>query len=199
MRTATVQPDAPAQEAWRDLTLSLRSWLRKRVADPATADDLVQTVFLRVHERGRQLHDVERLVPWVWSIARHALIDHYRQRRPHVPLLAAEVAQPDPVADELAGLAHWLAAQIDAVPEKYREALRLTELEGLTMDQASKQLGLSVSGVKSRVRRGRALLKAALLRCCAVELDQAGQPVDYVRRRQPGQVTACCATECETG
>jgi RNA polymerase sigma-70 factor (ECF subfamily) len=58
----------------------------------------------------------------------------------------------------------------------------LTEIDGLTMRAAADALGLSVSGAKSRVQRGRALLRARLLRCCAVEVDARGRPFAFEGR-----------------
>ena len=78
----------------------------------------------------------------------------------------------------------WLAATIQTLPEPYREALTLVELEGLTQREAAERLGISHSGLKSRVQRGRALLRRALVRCCDVELDRAGRLIDY-RERAP--------------
>lgn len=210
-RVAEAEPAAPTPivgaagnaartaAAWQTLATTLWGWLRRRVADDATADDLLQTVFLRVHERGGQLRDPDRLDAWVWQVARHTLLDHHRTRRPSVDLEAAaadpalSVAAESP--DELAALAAWLAAQIDALPAEQAEALRLTELEGLTMQQAAARLGLSVSGAKSRVQRGRAELRRMLLRCCEVELDRQGAPVDFRRKRLGSGCEGGCAAD----
>ncbi|MCB9739492.1 MAG: sigma-70 family RNA polymerase sigma factor [Deltaproteobacteria bacterium] len=181
-----------AEDAYRSFGGTLRGWIRRRVADDATADDLLQTVLLRVHERQGQLDDRERLAPWVFRIARNVVADHHRGAR---PMLALDDADPTATAiepdepDELAGLALWLAWQIDTLPEHYRDALRRTELQGQTMAEAAAALGLSVSGTKSRVQRGRALLAGKLRRCCEVELDHAGRPVDY--RALPGGCADC--------
>jgi RNA polymerase sigma-70 factor (ECF subfamily) len=75
---------------------------------------------------------------------------------------------------------------IDNLPEPYREAIVLTELEGLTQQQLAERAGLSLSGAKSRVQRGRAMLKAELEACCRFEFDQRGRVMDCEpRRRQP--------------
>ena len=76
---------------------------------------------------------------------------------------------------------------VGALPDAYRETLRLTEYEGLSQKQLSEQLGISFSGAKSRVQRARAKIKEQLLDCCHFELDHAGRIIDY----QPH--CACCA------
>jgi RNA polymerase sigma-70 factor, ECF subfamily len=82
---------------------------------------------------------------------------------------------------------------VDALPNAYREALRLTEYEGLSQKQLSTQLGISFSGAKSRVQRARAKIKQQLLDCCHFQLDHAGRIIDY----QPH--CACCSGgNCDT-
>ena len=73
---------------------------------------------------------------------------------------------------------------IRTLPARYAEALLLTDIDGLTQAAAAERLGLSLSGMKSRVQRGRRLLKQTLLRCCAVELDRRGGVVDSYPRGQ---------------
>ncbi len=73
----------------------------------------------------------------------------------------------------------WLQPMLETLPKKYRHALRLTELEGMTQQGLARELGLSLSAAKMRVRRGREKLKAALLDCCHFELDRRGNILDY--------------------
>jgi RNA polymerase sigma-70 factor, ECF subfamily len=71
---------------------------------------------------------------------------------------------------------------IEALPESYRHAIRLTELRGVAQSEAAKQTGLSVSGMKTRVQRGRRKLKTMLLQCCEIELDNRRGVVAYQLR-----------------
>jgi RNA polymerase sigma-70 factor (ECF subfamily) len=73
---------------------------------------------------------------------------------------------------------------IDRLPDPYRQALTLTELEGRTQRELADALGLSLSGAKSRVQRGREQLKELILACCHVEVDRRGGVVDYEPRRE---------------
>ena len=68
---------------------------------------------------------------------------------------------------------------IDDLPSAYREALTLTEIDGLTQAEMGRRLGLSLSGAKSRVQRGRAIVRDQLLDCCHVELDRRRHIIDY--------------------
>ncbi|MEZ4384546.1 MAG: RNA polymerase sigma factor SigZ [Nannocystaceae bacterium] len=200
-------PVVDAEALFRDFAGALRGFLRARTADDATADDLVQEVFLKIHRSAGELRDGDRVGGWVFQIARNVLADHYRrgdgrpERRNHADAALHLERAVDEAADlEAEGAAAqnrqlglWLAATIQALPEPYREALTLVELEGLSQREAAERLGISHSGLKSRVQRGRAQLRRALARCCDVELDRAGRLIDY-RERAPscGGDGPCC-------
>jgi RNA polymerase sigma-70 factor (ECF subfamily) len=94
------------------------------------------------------------------------------------------------VGEELAG---YLAPFVATLPSPYREALTLVELEGLTQSQAAVMLGVSLSGMKSRVQRGRARLRKALEDCCDVALDARGRVVGFEPRPDGRLPDGCCA------
>jgi RNA polymerase sigma-70 factor (ECF subfamily) len=76
---------------------------------------------------------------------------------------------------------------IEELPDEYQVALRLTELEGLTQQELAARTGLSLSGAKSRVQRGRKMLREMLLACCHFEFDRHGKVIDYYPECQ------CCS------
>ena len=92
----------------------------------------------------------------------------------------------------------FIRGAVAGLPEPYREALLLTEYEGLTQQQLAERVGISLSGAKSRVQRGREKLKQILLDCCHVELDRRGGIIDY-----QGQCDCCanghCGPDCAPG
>ncbi|WP_214626422.1 sigma factor-like helix-turn-helix DNA-binding protein [Paenibacillus agaridevorans] len=65
------------------------------------------------------------------------------------------------------------------MPDKYREALELSELQGMSQKQLSEHLNISYSGAKSRVQRGRELVKEMMTSCCTIEADHYGNIVEY--------------------
>lgn len=176
------------EEIYQQFASQLRRFIQKRVADPEAAEDILQEVFLRIHNRIATLRSDDRVQSWVYQIARNAIIDHYRSAR-----LAAGVPEAlasDPEEEEEAAareLAPAIRQFLQCLPEEYRLPLILTEYQGKTQQQVADQLGLSLSGAKSRVQRGREKLKSLLLDCCHFELDQGGRVIDYIPRQD------CCA------
>jgi RNA polymerase sigma-70 factor (ECF subfamily) len=175
---------------WNDFGARLKAFIRSRVEDEAAADDLLQEVFLRIHTRMATLQDSDRLESWMYQIARHAVIDHYRSRK---NLLGLSDALPDPgelfpEPDAADQLAQSMRGMVDDLPEPYRQALVLTEYEGLSQQALADRLGISLSGAKSRVQRARQKIKDSLLTCCHFEFDRYGRVVDYWQH-------CCCCGE----
>jgi RNA polymerase sigma-70 factor (ECF subfamily) len=81
--------------------------------------------------------------------------------------------------DVVSELIPCIQEMIDDLPADYRQALILTEYEGLTQKELAQRLGISLSGAKSRVQRAREKLKIMLLNCCHFEFDRLGRVVDY--------------------
>ncbi len=189
-----------AEGAWQDLTRALRSYVGRRVSSREDRDDLVQDVLLRVY-RGRDgLKGRDAAGPWIYKIAHNAVVDHWRRKgRPaHVSADEAEAAMaklavPNDDGDRLQqALATYVASLVPGLPSPYRETLQLTEIEGLTNAEAARRLGVSLSAVKSRVLRGRKLLREAVARCCALEIGATGRVVDCTPRAG-GSCGATCA------
>ena len=188
---------AEAQEIWQHINNDLRAFIAKRVANEAEADDIVQDIWLKMQRGFDGLKDQSRLISWIYQIARHAIIDHYRLlgRRREMPAgLAAdlEAYQSLPAGQAMsedpgrfrAELAGCLRPMIERLSKEYRQAVMLVDLEGLTQQKAAAQLGLSLSGIKSRVQRGRRQLKGMLEACCTIELDRRRGVTDYEVRDQ---------------
>ena len=169
------------ERIYLDFDTDLRRFLRSRIRNPAAVDDVLQETYLRIHRYAGSLRENDRLQSWVYQITRNALVDYYRRQRESVEL-PESLAMPDdsnddnPAARELAGSMRRL---IGCLPEKYQQALLLTEFEGLKQHELAEHLGLSLSGAKSRVQRAREKLKETLLDCCHVELDRRGQVLSY--------------------
>jgi len=160
-----------------DFAAPLRAFITRRMPNGMDPDDIVQEVFVRIHERLPALRDTERLDAWIFQIARNVLADLFRERRRR-DALAKRIAferggEPanDEEPDGAAELTPCLAPMIAQLAHPYREAIELTELQGVTQVEAARRAGLSISGMKSRVQRGREQLKSMLLACCEIELD----------------------------
>jgi len=171
--TTTAPPD-------QELIGRLRRFVARRVR-PDDVDDVVGEILLRVVEGRNRLRTPEAAEAWIVQVARSAVADHYRapitrRERAHDEVAAlidggADEA-PDPASDDAAGaLTGCLEPMVDDLPAEFADALRATDLGGETQRAAAERLGLSHSGMKSRVQRARDELRRQIVDCCRVELD----------------------------
>jgi RNA polymerase sigma-70 factor, ECF subfamily len=186
------------ERVWEEFHAPLQQFIRRRVSDEATAEDILQDVFLRIHQHMDALKDVRKLEGWIYQVTRHAIIDAYRGRRPETTLETAEALDlPEELPDDdiVSELLPSVRAMVRNLPEQDRQALVLTEYQGLTQKELAQRLGLSLSGAKSRVQRAREKLKQQLLECCHFELDRRGHIIDYQPRCCRCETVACCGDE----
>jgi RNA polymerase sigma-70 factor, ECF subfamily len=166
-----------------EFVAKLRAFIRARVPDNATADDLTQETLLKVYRSRASLRENDRLEAWVYRIARRTLIDYYRKRRPSEELPASLRSESE---EEVSAIRDAVLISticfMEELPDAYRIPLQLSELEGMTMPQIAARLGLSLTAVKSRIRRGRQMLKKMLQNCCHFDLDQHGKVIGWERR-----------------
>jgi RNA polymerase sigma-70 factor (ECF subfamily) len=163
---------------WATLAEPIRRFAARRVRDSHAAEDLAQDVMVKVRSAlASAPGSADGLAAWMFRIARNTVADYYRspRSRGYVPLEAAgEPAATDDDAGAICGLAACLRPMVAKLPEPYREALELTEFGGVSQVELAARLGISVSGAKSRVQRGRERLKAMLLDCCRIEVGRGG-------------------------
>lgn len=173
---------APARlvAVWREHRTRLRAYVARRVRDTDAVDDIVQDIYVKAHTGLPALRSEERIAAWLYRIAANAIADRFRARRP-TEELPEDLPAPEQERDCTAELARCVEPFMAGLPETYREALRLSEIEGLPQREVAKRLGLSLSGAKSRVQRGRRLLRERLLDCCEIEAIVGG--LDCTPRR----------------
>jgi RNA polymerase sigma-70 factor (ECF subfamily) len=162
------------EEIWKEFGSRLSQFIRARVADSSTAEDILHDVFTKVQRHLDEFHDPAKLQGWLFLVARNTIIDHYRTQRKTTEL-PESLSDDDGFGNEIEvkELEVVFRRLLESMPAPYREALKLTEFEGLTQEQLARRLGISVSGAKSRVQRGREMLKELLLDFCHREFSRA--------------------------
>jgi RNA polymerase sigma-70 factor (ECF subfamily) len=164
---------APLAALWREYRVRLRAFVARRVRDADAVDDIVQDIYVKAHTGLHALRSQERIAAWLYRIAANAIADHFRAQRP-TEELPEDLPAPEQQRDCTAELARCVAPFLAGLPETYRSALQLSEINGLPQREVAERLGLSLSGAKSRVQRGRKLLRERFLECCEVEAIAGG-------------------------
>jgi len=194
------------EAVWGELHAGIRAFVARRVRQPADVDDVVQRVFLQVHRALPTLRETDELYAWVYQTARRTIADFYR-----TPSQSREVATGtvEDIANELAGddspeddeaatreLSTCLRPLMSGLTAADQEALQMVEFDGVTQVEAAARLGLSVSGMKSRVQRARSHLRSALHDCCRIAVDRRGGVISYEGRSRT--CDSCASPESDS-
>ena len=117
---------------WHDYHSKLHGFIRSRVESMDAADDILQDVFIKIQKNIGNLQDAERLESWIYQIVRNAVIDHYKARKKYEDLpetlTAPELGDEEQARREISSC---MESMIEALPSTYRDAVRLSEIDGL--------------------------------------------------------------------
>lgn len=187
------------ESVWREFSGELRQFIGRRVSRPQDADDILQLVALRMVQSSDELRDRQTLLGWLFAVTRNAITDYYRAAVHRREVMTDDLPER-PVADfsadedtqqALTSLAACVRPLLRLLPADQAAAVELVDLTGVSQVEAARTAGLSVSGMKSRVQRGRRALRDALTACCHLQLDVRGEVQEFESRR--GTDCACAA------
>jgi RNA polymerase sigma factor (sigma-70 family) len=146
----------------------LRNFIRRRVADPRDAEDILQDVFYKLVEANRLLMPIDHVTGWLFRVARNRITDLFRKKQPENfsdtallddegDTLQIEDLLPSPDAGPEALylrnlLLDELELALDELPEDQREAFVAHELEGRSFKELAAETGVSVNTLLSRKR-----------------------------------------------
>src|SRR5215467_724310 len=162
------EQDRSISEIFAQQRSRLRNFIRRRVPDPADAEDIVQEVFYELVEANRLLMPIEHVTGWLFRVARNRITDLFRKKRPESfsertiegeegELLRLEDLLPSTDAGPEAlyirnTLLEELELAIDELPEEQREVFIAHELDGRSFKEMAAETGVSVNTLLSRKR-----------------------------------------------
>lgn len=157
----------------------LLGFIRKQLKDTGESEEVLNQILMKIYQHCEKLPGVRNTRAWLYQITRNAIHDYFKesQRRQNLD----EAAELKEEADEslFQSLEPLVPAMIRMLPEEYGLPLKMSDLEGVPQKEIARKLGLSLSGAKSRIQRGREKLRALFFECCYLELDQRGVPVSF--------------------
>jgi RNA polymerase sigma-70 factor (ECF subfamily) len=178
------------EQIWIKFHKQLKSFIQKRIDNPSIVDDILQDVFVKIHSIMDTMNDKTKVLSWVYQITRNTIIDYYRKQRLNYESIDnfEDISQEAEISinDEIAC---GLKDMISELPEKYADALLQVEFNGMAQTELAKKSGISISGAKTRVQRGRQILKDSLMKCCHYEFDKYGTIIDY------HPISCCCCSQ----
>lgn len=166
-------------QIWAEYAQEILRYFQAKVGNNATAEDLRQEVFLKVHNGVDALKEKDKVQHWLRVIARNVLVDYWNNTK---PLTNFEAINTESAIDQhfYHMVGQCVHRMIDTLPEKYRLALKLSDLDEIPQKEVAHILSISLSAAKSRIQRGREKLLAAITTCCHIEMNKRGEPVEVV-------------------
>lgn len=160
-----------AEQIYRQYRSELLAFIQQRAGSREVAQDILHDVFVKILGRKHCLREPAKITAWLYQVTRNAIIDRFRSNRVH-EALPQEIPANNEESTAEARLASFLLPMIETLPAIYRDAIILSDIEGLRLKQIAECAGITVSAVKSRVQRGRRMLEAMLRDCCTLEFLQ---------------------------
>lgn len=161
-------------QTWQEYRTRLVRFVRSKVHNDVVAEDIVHDALVKAWTKRSTLHDESALLPWLFQITMNAVRDHHRVR--HHDVVVSDIDPEDqPTPEDLHHIAVCLTSMISTLEEPYRSAVHRSEIDGIPMRVIADELNISLSGVKSRVQRGKSKLKDLVLACCQFEVNTRGQ------------------------
>lgn len=178
--TLTQDPETGLDQAYGQLRQALTQYLQRQLGDAGTAEDLVQDVFIKALKAIRGDRPPRDLPAWLYRAARTTLIDHWRTQKQGTDVVPDDLpaGEEDDAVLLHQALASCLRPMTERLPAHYREALLAADFDGQRLKPLAEAEGVSLSAIKSRVSRGRALLREEVLACCHVDMAD-GWVQDY--------------------
>lgn len=160
---------------WENHRKELKNYISQQVNDLDIVEDILHEVYIKASGSIQQLNEESNLRGWLYKITHNAIIDFYRRKKTYDEL-PDEIAleEIDPIEENYKILSNCIKPLIQELPDKYRIPLELSDLEGVSQKDIAIKLGISLSGTKSRVQRGRQKLHAIMNTCCHFELEKGG-------------------------
>jgi len=183
MAATDIVDDEATEKLFQEVETRLRSFIGRRVSSPFDRDDIVQDVLMRLQTHISELKSTRQMTSWLFATARNAVVDHYRSRGRKYELHAERAAAEDLTPTLNRELATCLTPMLSQLPAHDRDVLKLS-LSGMSLNEISRHLKLSLTCAKSRAQRGRKRLKSLLLNCCHVQTDRRGNVLEVKRRKK---------------
>jgi len=163
---------------WNNFSENILAFIEKRIKSKEDALDIRQEVFIKVHLKSRQIQDPKKLTSWIYQIARNIINDYYRhyykERQEEEVWKGQTVKKEDTKIGEQESFC-CLQPFLDELPEKYKIVMLMHYQQGIQQNEIAHKLGISISGIKSRIQRAREILKSKFSECCGYHSGENGQ------------------------
>ncbi len=161
---------------WNEFSEALKRFIYGRVKNHEMTDDLLQEVFIKIHLNNHQIKKQGSVKSWIFTLTNNAIKDYLKTQSKTTNQIT-EIVDQEIVLEEEHSAKDCILPLVKNLPPTYKEAILLSEIKGLKQAEVATLLNISLSGAKSRIQRGRDLLKQGFIECCDYTLNEFGHLV----------------------
>ena len=174
------------QEVWTQYSNEIRYFILSKVKDEAVADDILQNTFLKIHTKLHTLRDLNKLKPWILSIARNSVLDHFKSTNQTFEV--ANFESETEIEEDIHTEKDCLRGILIGLPKKYRDPIFLSDIKGMKQSEVAEQLEIPLSTAKSQIQRARKLIAQGFMDCCGFTLNEQGHLVGEIQDKEDCKV-----------
>ena len=202
------------EDIWKEFHERLRNFIKTKVYNETDVDEIMQESFYKIHKNIDKIKDIGKIESWLYQIVRNSIVDYFRIKKNiefdenfhndsfniqsnNEELKSIVTQKCDNKGIKLVDsnsvneIKKCIYPLMQNIPQKYIEAVKYVDYDGNSQIDLANELSISVSGAKSRVQRGRKMIKDELLGCCKFEFDNRGKVLDYYRKDNKESTTSC--------
>lgn len=165
-------------EIWEEYKSSLYGYIKKRVTDEDDAKDILQDVLLKSYQYCSNGKTVIYLKSWLYKITQNTIIDYHKKANKNISI-SFDLVEANGEKSILGEASDYIKILLKLLPKDYATPLYMSDIEGISQENISKSLGLTLPNTKSRIQRARVKLKERFLECCVVSFGENGEMVSF--------------------
>jgi len=159
----------------KEYSSQLKNFLSSRMKNKSDVDDVLQEILIKTFRHFKSIKESDKFKSWLYKTARTTLVDYYRRSGKYSSEEIHDIEDEQEESEDVkTKLSKCLKPFLDNLPEKYREPLLAVELQNISQKDLAKKMGISYSGMKSKVQRGRQMLHQQYKDCCDFKVDVRG-------------------------
>ncbi|MGL5049005.1 MAG: sigma-70 family RNA polymerase sigma factor [Fusobacteriaceae bacterium] len=170
---------------WSDLEKQLFNFIKKKISNNEDAEDILQEVYIKLHQNIHLLKDEDKIISWIYQITRNTINDCYKKcNRIKLEELDDKhfILKEDSDENFNLEITESIKRIIEEMPPNLKEILNLFEFQNNSHKEISKKLEINLNNSKIRLKRARERLKKDLENCCAFKIDEYGSATRFVMK-----------------
>jgi RNA polymerase sigma-70 factor (ECF subfamily) len=171
------------KDVWTTYHDDVRRFIKSKIKGEHIVDDLLQETFIKIHTKLDTLKSESKIKPWVFTIARNAMFDYFKNKE-FLSEGSAVIVEPDSSEIDNHTEKDCLRGIIKRLPKKYRDPLFLSDIKGFKQKDVAEQLNLELPTTKSRIQRARKLIAQGYMECCDYKMNAKGHLVGEIKEKE---------------